>query len=94
MSIPSPDRVSRVATADDGLIAASIYDDNIKAPLLGKDGATVATSVVSDDRDAATSAGETTAVKPTKSQLTHLVGVGIVTTAAVAATVSQVAYAC
>jgi hypothetical protein len=83
MSIPK--RGSRVATAD-GLTEPSIYD--IKAPLLSKDGTnTVATSIISDDRDTA-STREVVVVKPTQAQLMNLSAVGLVTTAAVAASVS------
>lgn len=83
MSIPN--RGSGVATAD-GLIEPSIYD--IKAPLLSKDGTnTVATSIISDDRDTA-STREVVVVKPTQAQLMNLSAVGLVTTAAVAASVS------
>ncbi|KAL7501053.1 hypothetical protein ACHAWT_009208 [Skeletonema menzelii] len=61
---------------------------DIKAPLLGKDGAnTVATSVISDFRDS-TITREPAAAKPTQSQLINLVAVGLVTTAAVAASIS------
>lgn len=66
----------------------SIYGDDIKAPLLGKDGAnTEATSVISDFRDSTTTIGSA-AVKPTQSQLINLVAVGLVTTAALAASIS------
>lgn len=78
---------SGTAAVADGLIEPSIYD--IKAPLLGKDGAnTVATSIISDFRDSSTSIGGSAAVKPTQSQLINLVAVGLVTTAAVAASIS------
>jgi len=87
MSIPSPNQVGHSAN-DAGLIAASIYDDSIKSPLLGsKDGATTATSVMTDDHDT-TSTREAAALKPTKAQLIHLSLIGSATTAAVAATVS------
>lgn len=89
MSIPSPNQVGHSAN-DDGLIAASIYDDSIKKPLLGsKDGATTATSVMTDDHDTTTTATrDAAALKPTKAQLIHLSLIGSATTAAVAATVS------
>jgi hypothetical protein len=84
MSIPK--RGSRVATAD-GLTEPSIYD--IKAPLLSKDGTnTVATSIISDDRDTASTREVVVVVKPTQAQLMNLSAVGLVTTAAVAASVS------
>lgn len=87
MSIPSPNQVGH-STIDDGLIAASIYDDSIKSPLLGsKDGATTVTSVMTDDHDTTTTR-EAAALKPTKLQLIHLFLIGSATTAAVAATVS------
>ena len=87
MMIPS-NGGSGTAAVDDGLIQPSIYDNDIKAPLLGKDGAnTVATSIVSDLRDSTTTR-ESAVVKPTQSQLINLVAVGLVTTAGVAASIS------
>jgi hypothetical protein len=77
---------SRVAAVD-GLIEPSIYD--MKAPLLSikNETNTVATSIISDDRDTAATR-ESVVVKPTQSQLINLAAVGLVTTAAVAASVS------
>lgn len=80
---------TRTAIVDDGLTEPSIYG-NMEAPLLDKDGAnTVATSIISDSRGN-TSPREPTAVKLTESQLVHLVAVGLVTTAAVAASISLI----
>lgn len=80
---------TRTAIVDDGLTEPSIYG-NMEAPLLDKDGAnTVATSIISDSRGN-TSPREPTAVKLTESQLIHLVAVGLVTTAAVAASISLI----
>ena len=56
MMIPTNNGGSGTAAVANGLIEPSIYD--IKAPLLGKDGAnTVATSIISDFRDISTSGG-------------------------------------
>lgn len=84
MSIPN-NGGSGVAAAD-GLIEPSIYD--IKAPLLSKDGTnTVATSIISDDRDTSSNR-EAVVAKPTQAQVINLAAVGLVTTAGVAASVS------
>lgn len=86
MSIPNNGGSGAGVGAADCLIEPSIYD--IEAPLLCKDGAnTVATSIISDDRDTA-STRESAAVKPTQAQLINLIAVGLVTTASVAASVS------
>lgn len=79
---------TRTAIVDDGMTEPSIY--GVTEPLLDKDGAnTVATSIISDSRGN-TSPREPTAVKLTQSQLLHLVAVGLVTTAAVAASISAI----
>ena len=70
---------SRVGAAVDG---------GMVEPLLGNDGAnTVDTSVISDNQDAI-SARETSTTKFTQSQLLNLVIIGMITTLAVAASIS------
>lgn len=66
------------------------FPDDITSPLMGKDGATVATSVDSDDRDSA--AGDPTSARPTALQIAKAFAALVVAAAGAATSIASIIF--